>query len=247
MVLKCLGSSSAGNGYLLITDTETLIIELGVRFKNFKQALNFDLSKVVGCIVTHAHGDHSCAVRDAVKSGLDVVMSRGTQEYLNIQSHRIKSIAHGKKVKMGNFEVMAFAAEHDCPGKEPLGYLIRHDACGVICFITDSYYIPYTFPDVTHFLVEANYCEKILNDRMVCGKIHPAQGIRTKSSHMSIETCKQLLMANDLKKVVNIVLIHLSDGNADAKRFKQEVKDLTRCHVEVATKGMSLSMLKTPF
>lgn len=245
MKLTVLGSNSAGNCYLLTTDTEVLILELGIRFKHIKEALKFDLSKVVYAICSHEHGDHSKAVKDAVNAGIDVVMSTGTQNKLNIKSHRIKTIAHGQKYKAGNFEILAFNTNHDCA--EPLGFLIRHPECGQICFITDSYFIEYTFPCITHFLVEANFCDQVINERLQCGKIHPAQVIRTRSSHMSIDTCKKLLMANDLSKVVNILLIHLSDGNSDAKRFKQEVAELTRCNTEIATKGLCIDLNLTPF
>lgn len=55
MILKCLGSSSKGNCYLLIGDSETLIIEAGIKFKEVKKALDFDLSNVVGCCISHEH------------------------------------------------------------------------------------------------------------------------------------------------------------------------------------------------
>lgn len=245
MVLRCLGSSSSGNSYILETETEVLLLELGVKFKLIKEALKHDLSKVVVALCSHEHGDHSKAVKEAVSAGIDVVMSKGTQEKLNLKSHRIKNIAHCGKYKAGNFEILAFDTKHDC--SEPLGFLIRHPDAGCICFITDSMFIENTFPGVTHFMVEANYCEKIINDRLVCGSIHPAQVNRTRTSHMSINTCKELLLANDLKKVVNVILLHLSDGNSDALRFKEEIKQATRCNVEVATKGLRMELLASAF
>jgi phosphoribosyl 1,2-cyclic phosphodiesterase len=56
MELKVLGSSSVGNCYLLVGQESTLIIEAGVRFHLVKKALNFDLTKVVGVLVSHSHG-----------------------------------------------------------------------------------------------------------------------------------------------------------------------------------------------
>ena len=55
-VLKVLGSGSSGNGYLLTNGKETLILETGVKFIECKKALNFDLSSIVGAIVSHEHG-----------------------------------------------------------------------------------------------------------------------------------------------------------------------------------------------
>lgn len=245
MRLKVLSSSSAGNCYLLYNENECLIIELGVKLQFIKQALKFDLSKVVGAIVTHEHGDHSKAVKDALLAGIDVVMSRGTQEALNIRSHRVKNIRHGQKMKIGSFEIMAFDVKHDCA--EPLGYLIRHPECGTICFLTDSYYCEYSFPGLTNIIVEANFCDDIINQRAAVGSIHSFVSDRTLSSHMSIATCKDFLRANDLTQVNNIVLIHLSDGNSDADRFRREVKEMTGKNVYVAEKGLDIEFSITPF
>ena len=59
MVLKVLGSSSKGNGYILDSGSEALILECGVNLKEAKKALGFDVKKVAGCCVTHQHNDHA--------------------------------------------------------------------------------------------------------------------------------------------------------------------------------------------
>ena len=59
---------------------------------------------------------------------------------------------------------------------------------------------------------------------------------RVMKSHMSIETAKEFLRVNDLSQVREIWLIHLSDGNSDAERFKREVAELTGKMVFVADK-----------
>ena len=56
MLLNCLGSSSSGNCYLLDGENEALMIECGVKLKNVKIAMGFNLKKIVGCLVTHEHG-----------------------------------------------------------------------------------------------------------------------------------------------------------------------------------------------
>lgn len=56
MLMKCLGSSSSGNGYALILENEILLLECGVPAKEMLQAIDFDTSKVVGCLISHEHG-----------------------------------------------------------------------------------------------------------------------------------------------------------------------------------------------
>ncbi len=48
---------------------EALIIEAGIRFQEVKKALDFNLRKVVGCVVTHAHNDHAKYIKAMVDSG----------------------------------------------------------------------------------------------------------------------------------------------------------------------------------
>ena len=67
MFLKCLGSSSAGNCYLLENETECLMIECGIMIKEVKKAMNFNMQKIVGCVVTHRHNDHIGYLEDVLK------------------------------------------------------------------------------------------------------------------------------------------------------------------------------------
>ncbi|MGN0929863.1 MAG: hypothetical protein ACI4N3_04445 [Alphaproteobacteria bacterium] len=50
-----LGSSSQGNSYILECDEESIILELGIDFKNLIKSINYKegLKKVRGCITTH--------------------------------------------------------------------------------------------------------------------------------------------------------------------------------------------------
>lgn len=56
MHLKCLGSSSAGNCYLLTSDSgETLILDCGIGIKEIKKGLNWKIRGIRGMIISHAH------------------------------------------------------------------------------------------------------------------------------------------------------------------------------------------------
>lgn len=56
MRLIAINSGSEGNEYILESDTEALILDCGEPYKSAMRALNYDVSKIVGCCVTHAHG-----------------------------------------------------------------------------------------------------------------------------------------------------------------------------------------------
>lgn len=55
MELICLGSSSSGNCYLLNSESECLVLEAGLPFKEVKKALDFNVSKIQGVVISHEH------------------------------------------------------------------------------------------------------------------------------------------------------------------------------------------------
>ncbi|WP_139959199.1 MBL fold metallo-hydrolase [Flavicella sediminum] len=245
MKLKIIGSNSKGNSYLLENDNEALLIECGVKLPVIKKAINYNLSKILGCIVTHEHQDHCVSIKEVMKAGVDVYASKGTLDILNCSGHRANVISSKTPFSVGGFKVLPFDAKHDAA--EPLGFLINHIETGNVLFITDSYYCPYIFDNLNNIIVEANFSEKIIDSKMEKGSIAPFLRDRILKSHMSLETCKKLLKSNDLSKVNNIVLIHLSDGNSDETQFVKEVKELTCKNVYAANAGMTIDFDKRPF
>ncbi|KOA94259.1 MBL fold metallo-hydrolase [Clostridium botulinum] len=236
MKLKVLGSGSSGNCYLLQNEKESLIIECGLPYKTILKGLNFDLSNIVGCLVSHEHKDHSKGVKDLIRNGIDVYSSKGTFEAMAITSYRAKKIENEKLIKIGKFIVLPFKAEHDAA--EPLGFLIKHNEMGKLLFITDSYYCKYRFNNLKHILVECNYSSDILNERKVPKKLKD----RIVKSHFELENVKEFLKCIDLEESREIILIHLSDGNSNAIRFQEEIAALTGKPTYIASEGLELEI-----
>ena len=243
MKLHVLGSNSDGNGYILEGNSQTLLLECGLPLKHVKQALSFDLTKIIGVLVSHAHGDHAKFIDRY--TGIPVYTSTDTIKYLGVEEWlRYQPIEAGKQYTIGEFKVIPFSVKHDVPC---LGFLINHPESGNILFVTDTHYIPNRFKGLNQILIEANYEERILNENLIDGKIDNTQYQRVLRSHMSLETCIDALKANDLKGVQNIVLIHLSPRNSDAKLFKSKVVEATGKNVHIALKGLVIDFNKEPF
>lgn len=149
-----------------------------------------------------------------------------------------KAIEIGKGYVLGNFKVFPFEVMHDVPC---VGYLIEHPECGKVLFVTDTYAMQYRFTGVTHFLIEANYADDILTENILEGRIPQAMRKRLLTSHMEIDNTKEVLVSSDLSKTRNIVLIHLSDGNSDERRFIAECKAATGKCVIAANTGMVIN------
>ena len=224
MTFSQYASSSAGNLYTLSNNTEQIIIEAGIPFREIQKALRFSLGGFSGCLITHEHQDHAKAAKDLLKAGVDVYMSKGTADALNLKSYRLHIIESGKQFKIGGFSIMPFSIEHDC--KEPLGFLIQSGADKLL-FVTDTHYIRYRFNGLTLIAVECNHSLDLITE------LEPVRRKRLMETHMSLETCIELLKANDLSKVRQIHLLHLSSGNSDAELFQRTIEDLTGIPVHI--------------
>lgn len=253
MKLRILNSGSAGNCYILDNGKDALIIEAGVKFMEVKEAINFDISRINGCLISHEHMDHSAHAIAFMDARIKVYGSKGTFEALShkmkIDRYRDSSVMNvlqkGVQNKIGAFQVIPFDVQHDCA--EPLGFLIFHPDMGTTLFATDTYYLKYTFRGLNNIMIECNYRDDILQNNVMKGNIQPFLLKRTIQSHMSYATCVKTLKANDLTAVHNIVLIHLSNANSNASEFKKGVEDLTGKVVNVAEKGMTINFGRTPF
>lgn len=227
-----IASSSAGNAYR-ITDGETpLLLEAGVHFKDIQRALNFKMSEIAGCLLTHEHGDHSKSIKEVMKAGIDVYTSQGTADALNINSHRLTPIRATERFNIGTWTILPFEVQHDAA--EPLGFVLASKYGGKLLFITDSYYSKYTFNGLTHIMLEINYCSSVLNKRIAAGEIPLFQKKRLLRSHFSLENAVDLLKSNDLSKAQEIHVLHLSDGNSDEQLIKTTLQKVTGKPIIVA-------------
>lgn len=236
MELKVLGSGSSGNCYLLQEKEETLIIECGLPYKTILKELDFNLNNVVGCLISHEHKDHSKAVNDLIKNGIDIYTSKGTAEECKVTGYRAQYLENEKAIKIGEFIILPFETQHDAA--EPLGFLITHKEMGTLLFATDTYYLKYKFSGLNHILIECNYSNKILRQK----ELPETLKSRIMKSHFELENVKDFLRATDLKEVKEIILIHLSDGNSNSAEFKVDIEKLTGKPTYIADKGLEIEL-----
>lgn len=247
MQLTVLNSGSAGNGYVLTDGTEALVLECGVPRQGCLAALGWRTSQVVGCLVTHEHGDHAKYVRDYAAL-MPVYTSRGTAEALceiNATAN-IRTLEPLRTVHLGGFSVRPIPAQHDAA--EPFAYLIDHPSMGRLLFATDTYYLRYRIPHLNHLMMECNYSLPLLRANVEAGIVPEAVMQRTLNSHFSLEHLREFLAANDISQVVQIVLIHLSAHNSHAEAFCREITAQTGKYTIAATKGLQIELNATaPF
>lgn len=240
MMLKVLGSSSKGNCYILENESEALILEAGIKFQDVKKALNWNIAKVKGCLVTHRHGDHSKYIKDLAGCFYTLAL-QDVFEFRGVTGNKLVPITPGSRYKCGNFKIIPFEVHHDVPC---VGYLIDHPDMGTLMFLTDSYECDYRFADLQHILIECNYSDKYLVEAINEGRTFARQRDRLLKSHLSLPGCLEFLNTSDLSKVKEIVLIHLSSENSNADEFVKAVEDDARKPTYVAYPGAEIDITR---
>jgi len=242
MHLHTLGSSSKGNCYLLTDkNNHTLILDLGIGLRDIKRAIDYDLSRVVGAVVTHRHGDHAKYLEEAARAGITI---HTHQDVIDHHSEDIRGMVveinlHQWTLIGGDFEVLPLQAIHDVPCQ---AFVVRHPEMGKLLFITDSVTLPYQLKGLDHILIEANYSDELLAQAIEEGITHPAMRPRLLQSHMELSTTIQALKAQDLSRVQEIVLLHLSSGHADPDQFQDAVQRATAIPTHIAKTGFHLDL-----
>jgi len=229
--IRVLASGSTGNCYVLDDGQAPLLLEAGIRFPLIQQGLNFGVSGLAGCLVTHLHSDHSKSVKKLMEAGVDVYMSQPTAEALKLSGHRLHEISEGQLFNVGSWAVKAFAVEHDAEGA--LGFFMASRGETVL-YITDSGYVRQRFSGVNYLLIEANFDEDIIRENVASGEVDRMVKRRTYANHMSLQRVASFLHANDLSALREVHLLHLSEKNSSADDFKLAVQRITGCPVYIA-------------
>lgn len=232
MTIKVLASGSKGNAYIVSDGSTTLLLDAGIPLKAIQVGCDFRVREIDGCFITHAHQDHCKAARDLMRLGVDVYASQGTIEACRLSGHRIQRVKALSEFVVSTFKILPFDVEHDVP--EPLGFLCTSMATAEkLLYFTDTYYLKYKFQGLTHIMAECNFSYEGIRDSVEAGRISIELVPRLLKSHMSLEHLLDMLKANDLSKVQQIYLLHLSDNNSNEELFKREVQKQTGAEVYV--------------
>lgn len=232
MEIEIYASGSNGNAYRVSDGKTTLLLDAGIPLREIQIRCGFKVRQLDGCLLTHAHRDHSRAADALMRLGIDVYTSAGTIAACGLTGHRVHTITALEGLTIGTLDILPFDVQHDAP--EPLGFLITSAETGErLLYFTDTYYIKYRFDGLTHIMAECNYGTDELIHSVEAGYIPVELVPRLMRSHMSLEHFLEMLKANDLTHVRQIYLLHLSNNNSDAERFKTETQKATGAEVYV--------------
>lgn len=237
--IKVIGSGSSGNCYLANINGTQLLLECGLPFKTIQKALGYKTSDILACLITHEHIDHSKATKDVIKNGIDVLMTRGTADVLEIFGHRLQILE--KKFERetsyrfywkNNILIQPFEAIHDA--REPVNFYIKDIRTKEsLLFVTDTAYMPYKIPNVDILMVECNYVKNVIDSNVKNDSLNLNLRNRIVKNHMSLETLLKALKQANLSNLKKIYVLHLSDANSQEKVILEAIQRQTGAIVEI--------------
>lgn len=239
--LIVVNSNSSGNAYAIEAGGEILLLEAGIRHSLMTRAIGFCDDKVVGCCVSHAHGDHAKYVEEYAKRGLHIYCNQDIREKKIFPFGSFTILETLNTVSVGSFRVCPIPLEHDVPC---FGYLVHHPEMGNLLFATDTYKYDFFMSNIDHFLIEANYDDKILKANIEDGKIDRHQANRLMLSHMEIGNTIHFLHECNANQAKTITLCHLSERNSNSGDFKLRVSSEFSVPTYIAQKGTIVELSK---
>lgn len=231
MKIQVLGSSSAGNCYIL---NDEVLIELGLPALEIKKGLGFDLKKVKFALVSHKHKDHAKSLKDfngmfPIIAPADALRDADA-EAEGIQARELKGL------KIGEYKIIPLKMVHDC---ECYGYLINWQGES-LGFFTDTCSVDYNLPQLDYLMIEANYSSEVLHKQLFDAVVSKFLHDRITRSHLCVEHALNVALTQEKLKM--ILLIHLSENNAYPAEFKALFEQKTGVETIVARKGVTIEI-----
>ena len=247
-----LGSSSLGNSFYMeifrkdYPNPFRLLIECGFTYSEVSRRLldkSISVSDLDAVLVTHEHFDHSQAVRELIKRGVQVYAPKTVFEKHEFKDNEIKkewviTEMVGKIIADG-IKVYGFPLEHendDGTLTYNLGYIINVDNDFNILFVTDTKRIRWNLSkkQFNVIFIEANYQRKTLYFALKNAKEKRDRPMeihynRVLKSHFCVENTADTLSTFDLRKTDIIYLIHMSaNTQINPFEFKKIIYDKIR-------------------
>ena len=169
------GSGSSGNSYYLYTETDSILIDVGVGIRTLKKHFhNYGLrfEDVHHIFVTHDHADHVKSVGSLSSDyhlpvyttrKVHVGIERNYCVRKKIAPNHVHVIEKSVPLNVGEFKITPFGVPHD--STDNVGYFVECEGV-TFCLITDVGHITEEMHDFigrsNYLVIEANHSEEML-------------------------------------------------------------------------------------
>lgn len=249
------GSGSSGNCYYLYTETDGLMIDVGIGTRTLRKYFSdygLSLSDIKAILITHDHADHVKSV-GSLSSDLCVpvystaAVHHGIEENYcvrkKIRPGYERYIEHGETFMINDFEVTSFRVPHDSTDNN--GYRVRYGDT-TFCLITDAGKVT---DEMKPFITEADYL--VLESNYELGELQRGpypqylkDRIVSERGHLSNAECGLALAENASPNLKHVWLGHLSEENNHPELARKTVESILRQYGIIAGKDFKLDVLK---
>ena len=253
------GSGSSGNSYYLYTETDSILIDVGVGIRALKKHFhNYGLrfEDVHHIFITHDHADHVKSVGSLstdyhlpvyATRKIHVGIERNYCVRKKIAPNHVHVIEKGVPLNVGEFKVTPFGVPHD--STDNVGYFVECEGV-TFCLITDVGHITEEMHDFigrsNYLVIEANHSEEMLLQG------HYPQYLKDRilgpNGHLSNVACGEALAGYASPGLRHVWLCHLSEENNHPELARKTVEQILRSKGIVVGKDFELEVLrrKTP-
>ena len=203
MLIRVIGSSSAGNCYIITNDNgNQLILECGLKIENISRFV--DYNKVQCCCYSHKDSDH--------------FLSKDKLELCGVDCYGTENIEEGKVMTIGDYNILPILVRHR--DIKCFSYIIRDNKSNKkILFCTDLEEMPKvsdTKFDV--MMLECNWSGDRIDNNAVNDNINNKGFL----NHLSLEQVLEFLDSRENKPKI-LILCHISNsGSLDLKYALEE-------------------------
>ena len=203
-----LASGSKGNATIIKGPSTTLLIDLGLSLKEYRNRLelfNLQEEDVFAVLYTHKHSDHVTPQFKSVANGNifapALTLPRGTK-YFEIRPY--------ESFLLNEFKITPLPTSHDAPNS--VGYILETGEYKVV-YMTDTGYINTTnlslMKNADLYIIESNHSPRLL--LQTNRPFDLIQRILSDTGHLSNEACAHYLAELIGPNTKEIVLAHLSE------------------------------------
>lgn len=249
------GSGSSGNCYYLYTETDSIMIDIGVGIRGLKKHFSnygLRLEQVRHILVTHDHADHVKSVGSLSNDyHLSVYTTKKVHDGIErnycvrkkIEADHVKFIEKNVPFTVGEFRVTPFGVPHD--STDNVGFQVECEGV-TFCLITDVGHITEEMHDfigrANYLVLEANHSVQMLQQGMYPQYLKDR--ILGPNGHLSNDACGEALAQYATSNLRRVWLCHLSEENNHPELARKTVEQILRNYGIVVGKDFALDVLK---
>lgn len=253
------GSGSSGNCYYLYTETDSLLIDVGVGLRSLKKHFhNYGMrfEDIHHILVTHDHADHVKSVGSLSNDyhlpvyttrKVHVGIERNYCVRKKIAPDMARIVEKGVPFTLGDFTITPFGVPHD--STDNVGYQVECEGV-TFCLITDVGHITDEMHDfigrANYLVIEANHSIEMLQQGNYPQYLK--ERILGPTGHLSNDACGEALASYATDKLRHVWLCHLSEENNHPELARKTIEQILRGYGIVVGKDFEVEVLrrKTP-